>query len=103
MKEQGDNAPYDLDAFPSPWVKQDIFISDSEGSGDNKWTRFIDAPLGVIVIKKLGNDGTTAVNYASGEGVLLDVKQGRYKGVHAPAYKASKLMAESSTISKFKQ
>ena len=103
LKEQGDNAPFDLDAFPNPSVKQDIHICDSEGSGDNRWTRFIDAPLGVFIIKKTGNDGTTAVNFASGEGILLDCRQGRYKGVHAPAYKATKLIAESSTLSKFKQ
>ena len=103
LKESGDNAPFDLDAFPSPWVKQDILICDAEGSGNNGFTRFIDAPLGVVIIKKKGNDGTTEVNFVSGEGVLLDIKAGRYKGVHAPAYKATKLMAESSTVSKFRQ
>lgn len=89
MKEAGDNAPFDLDAFPSPWVKQDIILCDQEGSGDNKWSRFIDAPLGVVVIKKLGNDGTTAVSFSSGEGLLLDVKKGTYRGVHAPVYRAA--------------
>ena len=102
LKEQGDNAPFNLDAFPNPWVKQDIVICDLEDGSDNKWSRFIDAPLGVVVIKKTGNTGT-AVDFVASEGVLLDCRQGRYKGVHAPAYKATKLIAESSTVSKFRQ
>lgn len=103
LKQDGDNAPFDLDTFPSPWVKQDVLICDAEGSGNNGFTRFIDAPLGVVIVKKRGNDGTTEVNFVAGEGVLLEVKSGRYKGVHAPAYKATKLLLESSTLSKFKQ
>ena len=103
MKQDGDLAPYDLDAFPSPWVKQDVLLCDAEGSGENKFSRFIDAPLGIVIIKKRGNDGTTEVNLVANEGVILEVKKGRYNGVHAHAYKATKLIQESSTVNKFRQ
>ena len=65
MKTDGDLAPFDIDAFPSPWVKQDVTLCDAEGSGDNSFTRFIDAPLGIVIIKKKGNDGTTGVDFSS--------------------------------------
>ncbi len=92
LKADGDLAPFDHDAFPSPWVKQDVILCDAEGSGDNAWGRFIDAPLGIVIIKKKGNDGTAEVNFVSNEGILLEVRRGKYKGVHAPAYRASKLL-----------
>jgi hypothetical protein len=94
MKQDGDLAPFDVDAFPSPWVKQDVVLCDAEGSGENKFTRFMDAPLGIVIIKKKGNDGTTEVNLVANEGVILEVRSGRYKGVHAPAYKATKMLTD---------
>ncbi len=103
LKQDGDQAPFDLNTFPNPWVKQDVLLCDAEGSGNNGFTRFIDAPLGCVLIKKRGNDGVTEVPFTSGEGVLVEVKSGRYKGVHAPAYKATKLLLESSMQSKLKQ
>ena len=102
LKKDGDNAPFNLDAFPNPWVKQEVITYDSDGSGDNKFSGFINAPLGIVIIKKTGNDGSN-VDWVAGESLLLDVKSGRYKGVHAPAYKATKLLLESSSVNRFKQ
>ena len=92
LKQDGDQAPYDLDAFPSPFVLQDVVTVDAEGSGDNLSSRMITAPLGIVIVKKFGNDGTSEVNFGSNDGstdlVILRCRKGTYKGVHAPAYKA---------------
>ena len=102
LKRDGDNAPFNLDAFPPPLVKQEVITYDADGSGDNKFSGFINAPLGIVIIKKTGSNGSN-VDWVAGESLLLDVKSGRYKGVHAPAYKATKLLLESSSVNKFKQ
>lgn len=91
LKQDGDNAPWDLDAFPNPFVLADTVTVDAEGSGDNSFSRMITAPLGIVLIKKFGNDGSTEVNFSITEQALLRVRKGTYKGVHAPAYKAMKL------------
>lgn len=92
LKQDGDQAPFDLDAFPNPFVLADIVTVASEGSGDNLTSRMITAPLGIVIVKKFGNDGTTEVNFSSADGssdlVILRCRKGTYKGVHAPAYKA---------------
>ncbi len=103
MKSDGDLAPWDIDAFPSPWVLADT-ISVDQGQGGNQWStsKTITAPLGIVVLKKYSNAGSEA-NYTGDEKILLEVRKGRYKGVHAPAYKATKLMLDSSAVSRFKQ
>lgn len=88
LKQDGDNAPYDLDAFPSPWVLQDVVMNDLEGSGRNTWSKFIDAPLGMVIIIKTGNDGSD-VNFIAADSLLFELKKGTYKGVHAPIYRAA--------------
>ena len=92
LKSDGDQAPYDLDAFPSPFVLQDVVTVDADGSGDNLTSRMITAPLGIVIVKKFGNAGTDEVNFTSADGstdqVILRCRKGSYKGVHAPAYKA---------------
>ena len=92
LQQDGDLAPWDIDAFPSPFVLQDVVTIDAEGSGDNLSSRMITAPLGIVIVKKFGNDGTGEVNFASSDGtsdlVILRCRKGTYKGVHAPAYRA---------------
>jgi hypothetical protein len=88
LKQDGDQAPWDLDAFPSPFVLADIVTVDAEGSGDNLGSRMLTAPLGIVIVKKFGNDGSSEVSFVASETVLLRVRKGTYKGVHAPAYKA---------------
>lgn len=88
LKGDGDQAPYDLDSFPSPFVLADAVTVDAEGSGDNIFSRMLTAPLGLVLVKKLGNDGSTEVNYVATDTVLLRARKGSYKGVHAPAYNA---------------
>lgn len=102
LKKDGDNAPFNLDAFPSPWVLADTLGHDQGIPQGVVTSRMITAPLGIVVIKKLSNAGAN-VNYTGNEKILLMCKKGRYKGVHAPSYKATKLMFESSGVSKFKQ
>lgn len=88
LQQDGDLSPWDADAFPSPFCLQDVITVDSEGSGDNNASRMITAPLGIVIIKQFGNDGSTEVNLSTGTNFLLRVRKGTYKGVHAPAYKA---------------
>jgi len=102
LKEAGDNAPYDLDAFPSPWVLVDSIGHDQGIAQGVVTSRTFTAPLGVVIIKKLDAAGADS-NFAGSEKILSLVKKGKYKGVHAPAYKATKLLMESSGVSKFKQ
>lgn len=102
LKQDGDSAPFDLDAFPTPWVLADCVQVDQGVSGNRSISKMITAPLGVVVIKyKEGGSGET--NFTGNERILLHCKKGNYKGVHAPAYRATKLLMESSGVSKFKQ
>lgn len=102
LKESGDKAPYDLDAFPSPWVLADTIGIDQEQPSIRSVSKMITAPLGIVIVKKRANDGNEN-NFTTSDQLLLHVKKGKYKGVHAPAYKATKLLMESSAVSKFKQ
>ena len=103
LKADGDSAPFDLDSFPSPWVLQDTINYDAaSGSPTASISKTITAPLGIVIVKKLQNQGSEST-FSEGEKVLLEVRKGTYKGVHAPAYKATKLLMESSGVSKFKQ
>ena len=89
LKGDGDQAPWDLDAFPSPWV-----LADSIGFDGNPHhtarsvSKTITAPLGIVVIKKKSVGSET--NFLADEQFLLHARKGTYKGVHAPAYKAMK-------------
>lgn len=95
LKKDGDNAPYDLDAFPSPWVLADVLSIDRNPQFDVKViSRMISAPLGVVMIKKRSAGGSE-VDFADNN-FLVHVRKGAYKGVHAPAYKATKLDLASS-------
>ena len=104
LKQDGDNAPFDLDAFPSPWVLADtIGIDNDPAHQARSVSKMISAPLGIVVVKKLTSSDGSESNFVSADQFLLHCKKGNYKGVHAPAYKATKLLMESSGVSKFKQ
>ncbi len=91
MKQDGDLAPFDLDAFPSPWVLADtIGIDQASGSPMSQTSKTITAPLGIVILKKRTDSGGED-NLSDSEKVLLEVRKGKYKGVHAPAYIASQL------------
>ena len=96
LKQDGDNAPFDLDAFPNPFVLADV-VSVDQGiaQGGPTFSKVITAPLGIVIIKKFTAGGAES-NFDGAEKVLIDVKKGTYKGVHAPAYKAMKLTLASS-------
>ena len=96
LKQDGDNAPFDLDAFPSPFVLADtISVDQGIAQGGPTFSKLITAPLGIVIIKKFGAAGGED-NFTGNEKVLIDFKKGTYKGVHAPAYKAMKLTLASS-------
>jgi len=91
LKQDGDNAPFDLDAFPSPWVLADTIRVDTDQANLRMISRNISAPLGIVVIKQRTSDESEA-NFVAGMKILVHCKKGTYKGVHAPAYVASKLL-----------
>ena len=89
LQQDGDQAPWDQDAFPSPFVLQDVMgIDQGSGAGTHTvWSKTFTAPLGIVILKKRTNAGQ-ADNYDGNEKILIDVKKGTYRGVHAPAYRA---------------
>lgn len=88
LQTDGDQPPWDADAFPSPWVLQDVIATDQTiPGGGSLASKTITAPLGAVIIKKYGPDGTES-NFTGNEKILLEVRKGTYKGVHAPAYRA---------------
>ena len=101
LKADGDSAPFDLDAFPSPFVLADTIGIDrgNPGMGNTQFSKMITAPLGIVIIKKFIDSGSEE-NFASGDRFIVDCKKGTYKGVHAPAYKAMKLTLASSATHK---
>ena len=104
LKQDGDNAPFDLDSFPSPWVLADTVSVDADPAhATRSVSKLITAPLGIVVIKKLTSSDSSENNLTADDQFLLHCRKGAYKGVHAPAYRATKLLMESSGVSKFKQ
>ena len=95
MKTDGDLAPFDLDAFPSPWVLADVIGVDQnlQAATANRKSRVFTAPLGIVIIKKRNNAGAE-LNLTGNEKFLLHCRKGTYKGVYAPAYKATKLLTK---------
>ena len=93
MKTDGDLAPFDLDAFPGPWVLADVIGIDQnlQAATVNRKSKMITAPLGIVIIKKTNSSGAES-NLSGNEKFLLHCKKGTYKGVYAPAYKATKLL-----------
>jgi hypothetical protein len=90
LQKDGDQTPWDADAFPSPFVLVDtISIDQGIPTGGPTYSRTFTAPLGIVILKRLSNAGAEA-NFNLGVKILLDVRKGAYKGVHAPAYKAMK-------------
>ncbi len=90
LQQDGDQPPWDADAFPSPWVLADtVSVDQVQGNPISSWSRMLTAPLGVVIVKKLGNAGG-ASNFGGTERILIEARKGTYKGVHAPAYKAMK-------------
>lgn len=88
LKGDGDQAPWDLDAFPNPFVLQDVVHVDADGAGWSGKSTRMTAPLGIVIIKKVETDSASEQNFVDEEQVLLRVSKGSYKGVHAPAYKS---------------
>ena len=88
LQQDGDLAPWDADAFPSPFVLVDtISVDPGIGAPMSDWSQFITAPLGIVLLKKRTNEAGED-DYAGTENILLQCRKGTYKGVHAPAYKA---------------
>lgn len=89
LKGDGDQAPWDLDAFPSPFVLQDVIHVDADSAGWEDKSVMITAPLGIVIVKKVqADDGSTEQPITTTEEFILRVRKGRYKGVYAPAYRA---------------
>ena len=87
LQQDGDQTPWDADAFPSPFVLQDTLGIDQGTTMRISQSKFVTAPLGIVIIKKRDVNGAED-NYAGTEKILLEVRKGTYRGVHAPAYKA---------------
>ena len=95
MKQDGDLAPFDIDAFPSPFVLADtIGIDNDPAHQARSVSKMITAPLGLVIVKKLTSSDGSESNLTATDQFLLHCKKGNYKGVHAPAYKATKLFNE---------
>lgn len=89
LKQDGDNAPFDLDAFPSPWVLADVVGVDQGISAASRYvSKQLTAPLGIVLVK-FKNSAGAEKNFTGNEKFLLHCKKGKYKGVHAPAYRAA--------------
>jgi hypothetical protein len=90
LQQDGDLTPWDADAFPSPFVLQDV-ISVDQGipATGPSFSKTITAPLGIVIVKQKTTAGVDD-NFTGNERLLLEVRKGTYKGVHAPAYKAMK-------------
>lgn len=88
LQSDGDLTPWDADAFPSPFVLQDV-ISVDQGipQGGPLFSKTFTAPLGIVIVKQATTAGVDD-NYTGNERFLLECRKGTYKGVHAPAYKA---------------
>lgn len=88
LQQDGDLTPWDADAFPSPFVLQDV-ISVDQGipATGPSFSKTITAPLGIVIVKQKTTAGVDD-NFTGNERLLLEVRKGTYKGVHAPAYKA---------------
>ena len=93
LKQDGDSAPFDLDAFPSPFVLQDVIGVDQnlQAANVNRVSKLMTAPLGIVLIKKTTSSGAET-NFTTNEKIMLHCRKGTYKGVYAPAYKATKLL-----------
>ena len=93
LKQDGDSAFFDLDAFPSPFVLQDVIGVDQnlQAANVNRVSKLMTAPLGIVLIKKTTSSGAET-NFTTNEKIMLHCRKGAYKGVHAPAYKATKLL-----------
>lgn len=88
LQQSGDQTPWDADAFPSPFVLQDVIsIDQSLPTGGPLFSRMITAPLGIIILKKR-NNSAAETNFGTDDQLLLECRKGTYRGVHAPAYKA---------------
>ncbi len=89
LQQDGDLTPWDADAFPSPFVLQDTISVDrgNPGMGNPAFSKVITAPLGIVIIRKFIDSGSDS-HFTASDKVLLEVRKGTYKGVHAPAYKA---------------
>lgn len=93
LKADGDNAPFDLDTFPSPWVLADtIGIDNDPAHQARSVSKRLTAPLGVVIVKKVTSSDSSESNFTATDKIMVHASKGTYKGVHAPAYKASKLL-----------
>lgn len=93
MAEVGDRPPYDSDfaAFlhdgtddQGILVCQDTISYDAANAGGRRSTRQFTAPLGLVYVRKYVNASLSDVSNTSPE-LILRVKGGKYKGVHAPS------------------
>lgn len=90
LQQKGDLTPWDADAFPSPFVLQDVIsIDQGISQGGPTFSKTITAPLGIVIVKKL-TAAQAEDTYDGNERFLLECRKGTYKGVHAPAYQAMK-------------
>lgn len=90
LQQSGDLTPWDADAFPSPFVLQDVIsIDQGISQGGPTYSKMFTAPLGIVIVKKLTVTATEDT-YDGNEKFLLECRKGTYKGVHAPAYQAMK-------------
>nr|AGA18358.1 hypothetical protein [uncultured marine virus] len=93
MAEVGDRPPYDSDfaAFlhdgtddQGILVLQDTLTWDAANAGGRDRTRQFVAPLGLVYVRKYDGDSLNDVSNTQPE-LILRVKGGKYKGVHAPS------------------
>ena len=93
MAEVGDRPPYDSDFSQflhdgtddqGILVLQDSLTWDAANAGGRDRTRQFVAPLGLVYVRKYDGDSLNDVSNTAPE-LILRVKGGKYKGVHAPS------------------
>ncbi len=88
LQQDGDEPPWDADAFPGPFVQAAVISADQDGGGFNfPVSPIFAAPLGMVIVKKTNNSGGVS-DYAEGgdSELAFNAAPGNYRGVLAPAY-----------------
>lgn len=80
LQTLGQDPPYGATGFPGVWVKVGELIVNPSGSSRLS-TGYFSAPCGVFAVKAVGGSGNIIAD--AGDNISLEVRAGKYKGVHA--------------------
>ncbi len=88
LQQDGDQPPWDADAFPGPFVQAAVIAIDQSGAGFNQpVSPIFAAPLGMVIVKKTNSVGSDSdFSESTGAELMFNAAPGNYRGVLAPAY-----------------